>query len=201
MGLSSGTGPILVLDNFDSFTYNLVHQVEKLTVDPVIVIRNNEEIPDLSVFSGVILSPGPGLPEEAGILMEVVDKCVKSGIKTLGVCLGHQAINNYFGGKLRNMGTVHHGFALPVNVVSGDLLFEGINPSFQAGRYHSWMADPDFFPSSLTLTSVGPDKEIMSFRHKTLPVFGVQFHPESILTEFGDILINNWLSYNGTENS
>jgi anthranilate synthase component 2 len=192
---------ILVFDNYDSFTYNLVHLVEKIIGEKVDVFRN-DQIPmeDIQVYDKIILSPGPGLPSEAGMLLPLI-KHYAASKSILGVCLGHQAIGEVFGGRLVNLSKVYHGVASPVNIiqrktitpsVSADL-FNGLANGFMAGRYHSWVIDPAGFPESLEITATDASGHIMALRHKTYDVQGVQFHPESVLTPFGEVIMRNWL--------
>jgi anthranilate synthase component II len=193
---------ILVFDNYDSFTYNLVHLVEKIIRDKVDVVRNDQlSLDAVDQYDKIILSPGPGLPSEAGLLLPLI-KQYASSKSILGVCLGHQAIGEVFGGKLVNLSKVYHGVASPVHIIQRGKqansanadLFNGINDGFMAGRYHSWVIDPDGFPESLEITAVDASGHIMALRHKSYDVLGVQFHPESVLTPQGELIIRNWLS-------
>jgi anthranilate synthase component 2 len=192
---------ILVFDNYDSFTYNLVHLVEKITGDKVDVFRN-DQIPmeNVQVYDKIILSPGPGLPAEAGMLLPLIKQYAASK-SILGVCLGHQAIGEAFGGRLLNLSKVFHGVASPVNIlesadsdtsVNADL-FTGLPNGFMAGRYHSWVIDSQNFPESLEVTATDAAGHIMALRHKSYDVLGVQFHPESVLTPEGEKIMRNWL--------
>ncbi len=184
---------ILVFDNYDSFTYNLVHLVKKLVNDPVDVYRNNEiTLEDVNAYDKIILSPGPGIPQEAGLLLPLIKEyAAKKSI--LGVCLGHQAIGQAFGGTLRNLSTVFHGVATPVDVVESKKLFEGLPSSFPVGRYHSWIINEEDFPETLSITARDENGYIMALEHKSYNVQGVQFHPESVLTPVGEKIIANWL--------
>ena len=183
---------IAVIDNYDSFTYNLVHLVRSLNVE-VDVVRNDKfKIEDLSCYDKILLSPGPGIPSEAGLLLNVI-KAYAGKKPLLGVCLGHQAIAEVFGGTLRNLQNVYHGVATPCRVVADDVLFNGLPKEFEVGRYHSWVVDRDSLPTCLEVTSESPDGEIMSLRHRELDVRGVQFHPESVLTPVGKQIISNWI--------
>ena len=183
---------IAVIDNYDSFTYNLVHLVRSLNVE-VDVVRNDKfKIEDLSCYDKILLSPGPGIPSEAGLLLDVI-KAYAGKKPLLGVCLGHQAIAEVFGGSLRNLQNVYHGVATPCRVVADDILFNGLPKEFEVGRYHSWVVDRSTLPSCLEVTSESPDGEIMSLRHRELDVRGVQFHPESVLTPVGKQIISNWI--------
>jgi anthranilate synthase component 2 len=185
---------ILVLDNYDSFTYNLVHYVEEITNEKVDVFRNDEiELETIKQYDKIILSPGPGIPNEAGILKELI-KTYASEKSILGVCLGCQAIAEVFGGSIRNMNKVYHGVATSIRVTDHDEpLFNSLPDQFEAGRYHSWVVNKNDLPEDLCITSVDDEDEIMSLRHRQYDVRGVQFHPESILTENGKQIIRNWL--------
>lgn len=186
-------GNILVIDNYDSFTYNLVHYLEDLDCK-VTVYRNDEfDIEEVQKFDKILLSPGPGIPEEAGLLKEVI-KVYAPTKSILGVCLGQQAIGEVFGGSLINLEKVYHGVASNVNIlVDDEPLFEGLSKEIEVGRYHSWVVNPTDFPDDLEITSVDENGQIMSLRHKTLDVRGVQFHPESILTPEGKKILENWV--------
>ncbi|HKJ40860.1 MAG TPA: aminodeoxychorismate/anthranilate synthase component II, partial [Sunxiuqinia sp.] len=185
---------IVVIDNYDSFTYNLVHAIKKISGLPVDVIRNDElELRDLEKYDKIVLSPGPGIPVEAGLLMDIIREFAPRK-SMLGVCLGHQAIGEVFGGKLTNMNHVLHGIATPIEMVSQDpILFSGLPDQFEAGRYHSWIVDQDGLPDCFEITSVDDSGMIMSMKHKEYDVRGVQFHPESVLTPLGEKIIENWL--------
>ncbi len=185
---------ILVIDNYDSFTYNLVHAIKKITGLPVTVARNDEiTMEEIEQYDKIVLSPGPGIPEEAGLLLEIIKRFAPSK-SMLGVCLGHQAIGEVFGGKLLNMNKVLHGIATPINITNRNtVLFNGLSDTFEAGRYHSWIVDSNGLPDSLEVTSYDSEGMIMSMKHKTYDVQGVQFHPESVLTPMGEKLIKNWL--------
>ncbi|MFI5149166.1 MAG: anthranilate synthase component II [Bacteroidia bacterium] len=184
---------ILVFDNYDSFTYNLVHCIEKVSPHKVEVFRNNRiSLAEIVVYDKILLSPGPGLPAEAGILKQVIETYAPSK-SILGVCLGQQAIAEVFGARLRNLDKVYHGVASEVEVLQDDLLFRTIPSRFQAGRYHSWVVDTQGFPASLEVTVKDEQGLIMGLRHRTYDVRGVQFHPESVLTEFGETIIKNWI--------
>jgi anthranilate synthase component II len=184
---------ILVLDNYDSFTYNLVHYLEKLSEAEVDVRRNDEiSIAEVASYDKILLSPGPGIPQEAGILTELIR--TYAGKKSIfGVCLGQQAIGEVFGASLLNLPEVFHGVATPVKIILDDLLFRDIPRSFNAGRYHSWVVDPAGLPEELEVTAVDGNGNIMALRHRSMDVRGVQFHPESILTDHGLKIMENWL--------
>lgn len=189
---------ILVFDNYDSFTYNLVHLVEKILHDKADVYRNDQiPLEKVDEYDKIILSPGPGVPAEAGLLLPLIKKYAPTK-SILGVCLGHQAIGEAFGGKLTNLSTVYHGVARPVKVkserskVKGDL-FEGLPEEFEVGRYHSWIVSEENFPEELEVTAVDEKGYIMGLQHKNYDVQGVQFHPESVLTPLGEKVLRNWL--------
>ena len=185
---------IAVIDNYDSFTYNLVHYLEDLNA-AVTVFRNDEfELDELQSFDKILLSPGPGLPDEAGLLKAVIIKYAQSK-SILGVCLGQQAIGEVFGGSLINLDKVYHGVATKITqAVTNESLFIGLPNGFEVGRYHSWVVATHDFPAVLEITSTDENGEIMSLRHKTLDVKGVQFHPESVLTPLGKQILKNWVN-------
>ena len=185
---------IVVIDNYDSFTYNLVHYLEDLNCE-VTVFRNDEfYIDELKNFDKILLSPGPGIPDEAGLLKEVI-KTYAPTKSILGVCLGQQAIGEVFGGSLTNLEKVYHGVATKVRItVPDEVLFKDLADEIEVGRYHSWVVNQDDFPETLEITSVDENGEIMSLRHKTYDVRGVQYHPESVLTPHGKKILENWLN-------
>jgi anthranilate synthase component II len=185
---------ILVLDNYDSFTYNLVHYLEDLSGEKVTVARNDEiTVSEAAAFDKILLSPGPGLPDESGILKELIEKL--SPVKSIiGICLGMQAIAEVYGGKLLNLSDTYHGVATNIIIEdSEDLLFKGVPSVFPAGRYHSWVVERKSLPSCLKVTAMDDNNNIMSLRHREYDLCGVQFHPESVLTEYGKLILNNWL--------
>jgi anthranilate synthase component II len=186
---------ILVLDNYDSFTYNLVHALNKNCDYQIDVYRNDEILIDeIEKYDAILLSPGPGIPEEAGILLPVIRKYAPTK-KIFGVCLGLQAIGEAFGGKLINMLEVYHGIKLPVNVISKEhYLFKDVPPTFIGGRYHSWIVDSQNLPPSLEIIATDNQDRIMAIRHRDYDVCGVQFHPESVMTEYGNEIIVNWIN-------
>lgn len=187
---------VLIIDNYDSFTYNLVHYVEEISGTLPRVMRNDQiEWESIKQFSHVILSPGPGLPEEAGSLIQLINE-IHQTHTMMGVCLGHQAIYEFFGGKLVNLEQVMHGVSRKISCHSS-AIYKGLPSSFKVGRYHSWVADHQEMPDCLIVTSTDESGHIMSFEHKSLPIFGVQYHPESVLTEFGKEILSNWLSSTG----
>ena len=185
---------IAVIDNYDSFTYNLVHYLEDLNTE-VSVFRNDEfELEELGKFDKILLSPGPGIPDEAGLLKAVISKYAESK-SILGICLGQQAIGEVFGGTLKNLDEVFHGVATKITKsVTDEVLFNKLPNEFEVGRYHSWVVSHENFPEALEITSIDESGQIMSLRHKTLDVKGVQFHPESVLTPFGKQILENWIN-------
>jgi anthranilate synthase component 2 len=186
---------ILVLDNYDSFTYNLVHIIEKIGGCDVSVFRNDKiGLSQVEAYDKVVLSPGPGIPSEAGILMKLVKQYMTSK-PILGVCLGHQAIAEVFGGKLINLSKVHHGVATQMKIIAKDYMFEGLPESYSVGRYHSWAVEKKSIPEDFVITAVDIEDEILAISHKKHDLKGVQFHPESILTEHGEKLMYNWLKH------
>lgn len=185
---------IVIIDNYDSFTYNLSHLVKELGAE-VTVYRNDKfELSSLQQFDKIILSPGPGIPSEAGLLLDVIREY--AGKKPiLGVCLGHQAIGESFGGKLTNLSDVFHGVATPCNIVADDYIFEGMTSPIEVGRYHSWVVDAESLPSCLEATSLSDEGYIMSLRHRDYDIRGIQFHPESVLTPQGRQILDNWINH------
>lgn len=188
---------ILILDNYDSFTYNLVHMVEKITGNSPAVFRNDEiSLKEIEKYDLIILSPGPGIPDEAGILKDVIS--TYAGKKPLfGVCLGLQAIIEVFGGKIINMDDVFHGVATEMNVIKEDaIIFKNVPNKFPAARYHSWIASNDHLPESIEITAIDEDGGIMAIHHKEFNISAVQFHPESILTDVGEQIVRNFIEVN-----
>ncbi|MCF8225608.1 MAG: aminodeoxychorismate/anthranilate synthase component II [Bacteroidales bacterium] len=185
---------VLVIDNYDSFTYNLVQYIERIRGMKVFVARNDKIlIKEIASFDKIVISPGPGIPEEAGISKSVI---ASHGEKKsiLGVCLGHQAIAEVYGGSIRNLDKVYHGVSDKMHqVVGDDYLFHGLPEVFDAGRYHSWIVEEETLPPCLEITVRNGAGEIMALRHRDFDVRGVQFHPESVLTEYGGMIIKNWL--------
>lgn len=186
---------ILVFDNYDSFTYNIVHALRELGVQPDVIRNDRIDLDEVEKYDKIIISPGPGIPEEAGLLMPLLHRY--AGKKPiLGVCLGHQAIGQNFGAGLVNLPEVYHGIATPISVVKDDYLFDGLPAEIQVGRYHSWVVDRNGFPEdSLEITATDRNGMIMALRHKKYDIRGVQFHPESVLTPEGLQIISNWLSH------
>lgn len=186
---------ILIIDNYDSFTYNLVHLVNEIGLQCDVWRNDKFNLDDVGAYDKIILSPGPGIPSEAGLLLDVIKK-YSSTKSIFGVCLGQQAIAEVFGGELYNLKQPMHGIATPIKVTSQDeKLFFGLPKSFKVGRYHSWVVDEKSIPEVLTITAIDEeDNSVMALRHKEYDVCGVQFHPESILTEFGKEMMANWIS-------
>ena len=186
---------ILVFDNYDSFTYNLVHLVEKITGEKVDVYRNDQiALADVAAYDKIILSPGPGIPEEAGLLLPLIKEYAATK-SILGVCLGHQAIAEAFGGTLTNLSTVFHGVATPIKILDNkSQVLDGLPDEIEVGRYHSWIVSEDNFPAELEITARDENGYIMGLQHKTFDVQGVQFHPESVLTPDGERIMRNWLT-------
>jgi anthranilate synthase component 2 len=186
---------ILVIDNYDSFTYNLVHYIEKITGMRVDVFRNNEiSIAEVGKYDKILLSPGPGLPSEAGIILDVI-KTYGPKKSILGVCLGHQAIGEAYGGSLTNLNKVYHGITSEIEILTpNDPLYKGLPIRFHVGRYHSWVVEKETLPDCFTITSIDSNGLIMGISHKQYDVRGVQYHPESVLTEHGLQMIENWIN-------
>ncbi|MCY1243288.1 Aminodeoxychorismate synthase component 2 [compost metagenome] len=184
---------IVIIDNYDSFTYNLVHYLEELSGE-VTVLRNDEfEIEELQAFDKILLSPGPGIPDEAGLLKQVISHYSKTK-SILGICLGQQAIGEVYGGSLINLDKVFHGISSKVKIsVKDETLFDTIPEEFEVGRYHSWVISAENFPYELEITSTDENGQIMSLRHRKFDIKGVQFHPESVLTPHGKTILKNWL--------
>jgi len=183
---------VLVIDNYDSFTYNLVHYLEDLNCDVTVVRNDKLNLEDVEPFDKIVLSPGPGIPDEAGLLKAIIKEYSPSK-SILGVCLGQQAIGEVFGGRLINLNEVYHGVATNVSItVDDESLFKGIGKKIEVGRYHSWVVDPNL-PDELEATSFDENGQVMSLRHKVYDVKGVQYHPESVLTPKGKEILKNWL--------
>ena len=186
---------IMVLDNYDSFTYNLVHILKEVTRGPVDVHRNNEiDLDDIKRYDKILISPGPGIPDQAGITKEMIRQFAPSK-SILGVCLGCQAVAEVFGGKLRNLDRVYHGVETNINVLEEEeRIFKEVPACFTAGRYHSWVVDENNLPPDLKITAKDDEGMIMAIAHLTFDVKGVQFHPESVLTKLGKQILINWLN-------
>ena len=185
---------IAVIDNYDSFTYNLVHYLEDLNAN-VTVFRNDEfELNELEKFDKILLSPGPGIPDEAGLLKEVIKKYAATK-SIFGVCLGLQAIGEVFGGTLTNLEKVYHGVATKVTKTEDDFIFNNLPNEFEVGRYHSWVVSNENLPADLIVTSTDENGQIMSMKHANFDIRGVQYHPESVLTPYGKKILENWLNH------
>ncbi|MBI9067862.1 MAG: aminodeoxychorismate/anthranilate synthase component II [Salinivirgaceae bacterium] len=186
---------ILVIDNYDSFTYNLVQYIKNVTGELPDVYRNDKISPEEAAkYDKILLSPGPGIPDEAGNLKAIIETCAPT-CSIFGVCLGMQAIGEVFGAKLLNLSKVYHGVSTPIHQTeTSDSIFQGIPKTFDAARYHSWVVSNENFPSNLEITALDADEKIMALSHKKYDVKGVQFHPESILTEYGGMIIKNWIN-------
>mgnify|MGYP003617118033 CR=1 FL=1 len=185
---------ILVLDNYDSFTYNLVHALHKFTDAPIDIFRNDEiSLEAVNQYDKILLSPGPGVPDEANILKPLIKEYAPTK-SIFGVCLGQQAIGEVFGSQLLNTKKVFHGVATNATIIVNDeILFKGLPTEIEVGRYHSWVVDNEGFSPDLEITAIGPEGEIMALRHRKYDVRGVQFHPESVLTPLGEKMIENWV--------
>ena len=185
---------ILLLDNYDSFTYNVLHAVKELGRTDVEVFRNDQiTLDEVDRFDKIILSPGPGIPKEAGLLLPIIKRYAPTKA-ILGVCLGHQAIGETFGATLENLTEVYHGVQTPVNIIKEDIVFRGMENELLVGRYHSWVVSRKAFPECLEITAESKEGQIMALRHKSYNVHGIQFHPESVLTPQGKLIIQNFLN-------
>ena len=185
---------IVIIDNYDSFTYNLSHLVKELGAEVTVLRNDSFPIEELETYDKILLSPGPGIPKEAGLLLEVI-RTYAGKKPILGVCLGEQAIGEVFGGKLTNLSEVYHGIQSPIRITASNYLFEGLPEEMLVGRYHSWVIDRENFPDALEITAVSQEGYIMALRHKDFDVQGIQFHPESVLTPDGKKIISNWLNH------
>lgn len=184
---------IAMIDNYDSFTYNLVHLVKELGAEIEVFRHDQFELPELERFEKIMLSPGPGIPEEAGKLIDVIREY--AGKKPiLGICLGEQAIGEFFGGKLVNLSDVFHGVQTPAHIVSSDPIFNDMEKDIVVGRYHSWVVDAESIPPCLEVTCISDEGQVMALRHRNYDIRGIQFHPESVLTPEGKKMINNWIN-------
>ncbi|WP_265131204.1 anthranilate synthase component II [Chryseobacterium oranimense] len=192
--ITNGQPKVLVFDNYDSFTYNLVQIIERILDQKVDVVRNDQiTLEEIEKYDKIILSPGPGIPEEAGILLDLIREYAPTK-SILGVCLGQQAIAEAFGGNLINLSEIFHGVATSAELVKENTkIFKNLASGIEVGRYHSWAVNPEGFPEELEITAVDKDGMIMALQHKTYDVHGVQFHPESILTPDGEVIIRNFL--------
>lgn len=185
---------IIIIDNYDSFTYNLAHLVTELSAEVSVVRNDSFALSELEAYDKIILSPGPGIPEDAGLLLEVI-RSYAGRKPILGVCLGHQAIGEAFGAQLANLPEVYHGIDTPCHFTTDDYLFAELGSSTTVGRYHSWVVCQENFPEVLEVTALSPDGEIMALRHRDYDLRGIQFHPESILTPEGKTMLHNWLHH------
>lgn len=185
---------VLVVDNYDSFTYNLVHSLKSVSDAEIVVVRNDKfEMDYVEQFDKILLSPGPGVPSEAGLMPELIERY--GSIKSiLGICLGHQAISECFGATLENMSTVLHGVSSIMSVDKSDVLFNEVGSEFEAGHYHSWLVGSDNLPDCLEVTCTDKEGRIMAIRHREFDLRGVQFHPESVLTPQGDDMLKSWIN-------
>ena len=183
---------ILILDNYDSFTYNIVHLLHELGTEVDIARNDRISVEEAGRYNRIILSPGPGIPSEAGILPEVVKRYAAEK-SILGICLGEQAIGQAFGGKLTNLSEVFHGIQTNVKIKNKDYIFSGLPTEIPVGRYHSWVVDTEGFPEELVITAISSEGQIMALKHREYDVHGIQFHPESVLTPDGKQIVGNWL--------
>lgn len=184
---------IVIIDNYDSFTYNLSHLVKELGAQ-VNVLRNDRfQLEELEQYDKIILSPGPGIPEEAGLLLDVI-RTYAGRKPILGVCLGEQAIGQVFGGRIINLSDVFHGVQTEITITTPDYLFSGLPTHILVGRYHSWVVDTKDFPEELIITAVSPEGQVMALKHQEYDIHGIQFHPESVLTPDGKTIMSNWIN-------
>lgn len=185
---------ILLLDNYDSFTYNLYQLIREQGENDVTVVRNDQiTLKDVDKYDKIVLSPGPGIPDEAGMMLSITREYASTK-KILGVCLGHQAIGEVFGAKLENLTKVYHGVQTPIDIISESKLFKGLGNEMLGGRYHSWIVSKENFPDCLQITATSREGYIMALQHKEYDVYGIQFHPESVLTPKGKQIIKNFLT-------
>lgn len=184
-------GDVLVIDNYDSFTYNLVHYLEDLGCTVTVKRNDKLTLDEVDAFDKIVLSPGPGIPDEAGLLKQIIARYAPTK-SIFGVCLGQQAIGEVFGGTLINLDEVYHGIATRIKITKDDVLFTGLPKEIEVGRYHSWVVNPDL-PEALIATSVDENGQVMSIRHREYDVCAVQFHPESVLTPEGKTILGNWV--------
>ena len=185
---------VVIIDNYDSFTFNLQHLVKQLGASCTTLRNDQFQLSDLEAYDKILLSPGPGIPSEAGLLLEVI-RAYAGKKPILGVCLGHQAIGEAFGARLENLTDVFHGVQTPIHVTADDYLFAGLPSEISVGRYHSWVVSQENFPDCLEVTAVSDEGQIMALRHRTLDIRGIQFHPESVLTLEGAAIIHHWIKH------
>lgn len=186
---------VLVIDNYDSFVHNLVHILENLEVSEITIVKNDEvSLSEVEKYDKILLSPGPGIPSEAGLMPDVIKQFYKTK-SILGVCLGHQALGEFFGFNLKQLSQPLHGISTEVTAICNSKLFRDMPLKFKVGHYHSWIIEPtQFSDHEMEIIACDADGRVMAIQHKQLPIYGVQFHPESILTEYGKTIISNWLS-------
>lgn len=185
---------IVIIDNYDSFTYNLSHLLKELGAEVTVVRNDKFELKDLEQYDKIVLSPGPGIPSEAGLLLDVI-RTYAGRKPILGVCLGHQAIGEVFGASLENLKEVYHGVQTEGTQLGNDYIFEGLPERVMMGRYHSWVVAKDSVPECLEVTAMSDDGEIMAMRHCQYDIHGIQFHPESVLTPEGKTIVGNFLKH------
>lgn len=185
---------IVIIDSYDSFTYNLSHLLKELGADVTVVRNDKFELKDLEQYDKIVLSPGPGIPSEAGLLLEVI-RTYAGRKPILGVCLGHQAIGEVFGASLENLKEVYHGVQTEGTQLGNDYIFDGLPERVMMGRYHSWVVAKDSVPECLEVTAMSDDGEIMAMRHRQYDIHGIQFHPESVLTPEGKTIVGNFLKH------
>lgn len=185
---------LLIIDNYDSFTYNLVQYLREITEGTIEVHRNDQiSLEEMETYDGIVLSPGPGLPKDAGLLLDII-KTYTGQKPILGICLGHQAIGEVFGAKLKNIKKVYHGIATPIQILKSKGLFEGQGDEMTVGRYHSWIVDREGLPDCLEILATDANGQIMAMQHQSAPTVGMQFHPESVLTPKGKNLLSNFVA-------
>lgn len=192
--MNKKTTRIVIVDNYDSFTYNLAHLLRELGAECSVVRNDKFQLAELEPFDKIVLSPGPGIPEEAGLLLDVI-RTYAGRKPILGVCLGHQAIGQVFGSQLVNLATVYHGVATPCHLLADDYLFGGLPETVTVGRYHSWVVDGNTIPDCLEITARSDEGQVMALRHRQHDIRGIQFHPESILTPDGKTMLRNWIEH------
>ncbi len=183
----------IIIDNYDSFTYNLYHLLNESGTETEVVRNDKFRLEELERFDNIVLSPGPGIPSEAGLLIDTI-RAYAGKKPILGICLGHQAIGECFGAKLTNLPNVFHGVQTPVRLLGNSYMFDGLGTEIKVGRYHSWVVDPQSLPDCLEVTAVSEEGQIMALKHKEFNIHGIQFHPESVLTPEGKRIIRNWLN-------
>lgn len=186
---------ILVIDNYDSFVHNLVHILENIEDSEITIVKNDKvSLSEVEKYDKILLSPGPGIPSEAGLMTDVIKKFYKTK-SILGVCLGHQALGEFFGFNLKQLSQPLHGISTEITTICNSKLFKGMPLKFRVGHYHSWVIEPkDFSEHQIEIIACDDNGRVMAIQHKQLPIYGVQFHPESILTEYGKVIISNWMN-------